>query len=481
MACSFAAGALVTAAALQACVGSMLPTSGGSMTGPLTLEAPAQNAVRNGSLMIGNNKFRRSEFLTGGPHLATFSRVGSASTDQDGVLSYYLVNHAGGAGRVISNLHVATRVDSTPADGVWGFLSTMSSKAAGGNGGRTGHVAGYWQTVRTEVPIPRSSLVEGSRPSALHVADTKNFFTGYARGGGYPISPEHPLSVTVGTTKHDATGVAPDTNGATSGPGMLFLRDSVAAPDRRPGTPVVGSVVGANLWGGVVEYKELIDLPSSKTGIGETLELDWVGNNVDDINARTFISAVLGKQAKDGADVEIGNVIGVWPGANMTATTGGSIKRGLWVGVPFGEAVVDTRQATQKAGANAIWLGDGHRLAVDTSGQRYWSAEGGQLRYRTAAGAAFDIADAGDAKLAGTATARSFAVGPDQVVGARQHGWSAPAGAVLRERLDADWRGEVSGTYREGEVQALSRQISVLTRTLAALVIDLGHHGLIGP
>ncbi len=481
MACSFAAGALLTAAALQGCIGSLLSTEGGTLTGPLTLSAPAQSTVRNGSFAIGNNDFRHMVFQTGGPHLATFSRIGSATTDQDGLLSFYLVNHTGGAGRVIANTHVATQVDTAPADGIWGFLSTLASKSGGGNGGPTGYVAGYWQTVRTGVPIPHSAVLDGSGPTTVRVGDVRDFSTGYTRGAGYPVSPEHPLPVDIGTKRDEITAVTPDQPGAASGPGLLTLRNPIGADERRAGTPVVGSVVGANLWGGVIEYKEQVDLPSSKSGIGQTLELDWVGNNVDDANGRTFVSAVLGKNKKDGADVEIGNVIGVWPGANMTATTGGSIGRGLWVSVPFREAILDTRRATQRSGANAIWLAEGHHLAMDASGQRYWSAERGVLHYQTGAGPVFEIAEGGDARFAGRLSAKSVAVGPDQVVGPRQGGWSLPSGRVSRERLDADWALRASDTYRPDEMRAVGNQLSAVSRQLGALVTDLAHHGLIGP
>lgn len=481
MPCSFAAGALITAAAIQGCISSMLPVTGGTLTGALTLAAPGRNTVRGGSLFVGDSDFLRSTFHTRGPQLATFSRVGSATTDQASVLSYYLVNHAGGAGHVIPNMHVETSVTSSPADGIWGFLSSLSSNAAGGNGGATGHVAGYWQTVRTGVPIPRTTVTGASGATSIRVADVSNFFVGYGRGVGYPISPEHPLAVTIGTTRHEVTGVSPDAKGATYGPGVLTFGQPVAVADSRVGNPVSGSVVGANLWAGVIEYHEQVDLPSSRSGEGQTLELDWVGNNVDDANARTFISAVLGKNAKDGADVEIGNVIGVWPGANASRTAGASFKRGFWVSLPFSEAVIDTRMATQKRGANAIWLAEGHRIAMDESGKRYFDLEGGRLSYRTEAGPAMSIAASGDAGFRGSVTAESFRVGPDQVVGVRQTGWAPPVGRIARERLNADWNPDPSRGDRSEEMRAMTTQLRIVTRSLAALVTDLSRHGLIGP
>jgi hypothetical protein len=472
---------MVTAAAIQGCVASLLPVTGGTLTGPLTLAAPAGNTVRNGSLTVGDSDFFRSSFQTRGPQVALFSRVGSATTDKAVVHSFYLVNHPGGAGHVIPNMLVETSVNSSPADGIWGFLSTLASNAGGGNGGATGHVAGYWQTVRTGVPIPHTTLAAPSNGSSVRVADVSHFATGYTKGVGYPVSPEHPLAVTIGGGRHEVTGVRPDAKGASSGPGVLTLSRSLPPTEARPGTPVQGEVVGANLWGGVIEYHEQVDLPSSRSGMGQTLELDWVGNNVDDANARTFVSAVLGKNAKDGADVEIGNVIGVWPGANATAAGGASIKRGFWVGLPFSEAVIDTRKATQRRGANAIWLAEGHRIALDASGKHYLDAEGGVLAYRTDSGTGMSIAPSGDAGFGGSVAAKSFRVGADQVLGARQTGWPMPVGRVARERLNANWEPEAGKGDRREEMRAVADQLRAVTRTLAALITDLSRHGLIGP
>ncbi len=491
MACGFAAGAMVTAAAIQGCIASLLPVTGGKLTGPLTLAAPAGNTVRNGSLTVGDSDFFRSSFQTRGPQVAIFSRVGSATTDKAVVHSFYLVNHPGGDGHVIPNMLVETSVNSSPADGIWGFLSTLASNAGGGNGGATGHVAGYWQTVRTGVPIPRSTIAAPSHGSAagaadirvadIRVADISNFGTGYTRGVGYPVSTEHPLTVTIGAGRNEVTGVTPDVEGATSGPGVLTLSQPIPPAEARPGAPVRGAVVGANLWGGVIEYHEQADLPSSRSGMGQTLELDWVGNNVDDANARTFVSAVLGKDAKDGSDVEIGNVIGVWPGANATATGGASIRRGFWVGLPFSEAVIDTRRATQRNGANAIWLAEGHRIALDASGKHYLEAEGGVLAYRTDAGTGLSIAPSGDAGFGGSVAAKSFRVGADQVLGARRTGWPLPVGTVSRERLDANWNPNAAKGDGAEEMRAVTDQLRTVTRTLAALITDLSRHGLIGP
>src|SRR6185437_2393401 len=354
---------------VDAQAGARLSTAGGTLSGTLTVSGAGQNKVQNGSLYVGNSDFQHTVLSTSGPQTALFNKVGSATTDQSVLQSFYLVNHAGGTGHVINNMFVGTSVSSTPADGIWGFLSSLTSSSGGGNGGATGHVAGYLQTVRSAVPVPNSTITAASTGTSVRVADVTNFFTGYTVGVGYPLSTTHPLPVLINGSPYSVTACTPDTPGATSGPGILTLSTSIAPADGVAGKPVVGLVNGANLWGGVIEYHEQVDLPSSQSGFGQTLELDWVGNNVDDADTRCFISAVVGKNAATGTDVEIGNVIGVWPGNGSTRTTGASIKRGMQVNVTFSQAIIDARNATQRSGANAVWLADRQTVAFSTDGK----------------------------------------------------------------------------------------------------------------
>ncbi|MBN9563844.1 MAG: hypothetical protein J0H14_24440 [Alphaproteobacteria bacterium] len=354
---------------VDAQAGSRLSTAGGTLTGTLTVSGAGQNTVQNGSLYVGNSDFQHTVLSTSGPQTALFNKVGSATTDTSVTQSYYLVNHSGGTGHVINNLFVGTSVSSTPADGIWGFLSNLTSSSGGGNGGATGHVAGYLQTVRSAVPIPNSTITATATGTTMRIADVTNCFTGYTAGVGYPLSTMHPLPVLINGNPYSVIACTPDTAGATSGPGTLTLSTSIAPADGVAGKSVIGVVKGANLWGGVIEYHEQVDLPSSQSGFGQTLELDWVGNNVDDADTRCFISAVVGKNAATGTDVEIGNVIGVWPGNGSTGTTGASIKRGMQVNVTFSQAIIDGRNATQRVGANAIWLADRQTVSFSSDGK----------------------------------------------------------------------------------------------------------------
>ena len=238
---------------------SRLSTGGGVVSGPLNLAGNAQNKVQNGSLYVGNSDFQHTVLSTSGPQTALFNKVGSTTSDSSVVQSYYLVNHTGGAGRVINNLAIGTTVSSTPADGVWGLLSSLTSSSGGGNGGTTGHVGGYFQTVRAGVPIPSSAITSTAGGTSVHVADISNFLTGYTGGTGYPISAAHPLPVTINGNPYSVIACTPDTAGFVNGPGTLTLGSAIAPNDGAAGKAVIGVVNGANLWGGVIEYHEQVD------------------------------------------------------------------------------------------------------------------------------------------------------------------------------------------------------------------------------
>ena len=57
------------------------------------------------------------------------------------------------------------------------------------------------------------------------------------------------------------------------------------------------------------------------------------------------------------------------------AVADGWYKKFIDTGASFSEAAFDLRKATQKSG-NAIWLQDGHRIAMDTAGSNTISFDG---------------------------------------------------------------------------------------------------------
>lgn len=78
-----------------------------------------------------------------------------------------------------------------------------------------------------------------------------------------------------------------------------------------------------------------------------------------------------------------------------------------------------------------------------------------------------------------TITVNAVNVGANQVVAARQTGWNAPTGSLLRGTLAA-YAGQTMGaTYSQTAAQANDDALKAVSQTLAALITDLRTHGLI--
>lgn len=133
----------------------------------------------------------------------------------------------------------------------------------------------------------------------------------------------------------------------------------------RSGAPA-GGKVGVPLEAAVIEFRDASGLSTATTGLARTLELDMFVNGSDDLAGavgREVMPIVLGKANAADASPTITSVIGVYP----VAGDGVHIKRGItWAGsLNFDQSLFDTRDSVQGASAAAVWLKDGHKLAMD--------------------------------------------------------------------------------------------------------------------
>lgn len=140
-------------------------------------------------------------------------------------------------------------------------------------------------------------------------------------------------------------------------------------------TAVTGGAVGASIVAHVAEMHDFVDQPSSTRGAALTLELDWAGNNVDDDDSTGVVSIDLSLANTAGSDLLVGNGIGFY-GNTHTA-----IKRVFDVNVGFTQAALDTRDATQKTGANAVWLATGHHIALSSDGAWAIASDGNGIQF----------------------------------------------------------------------------------------------------
>jgi hypothetical protein len=117
------------------------------------------------------------------------------------------------------------------------------------------------------------------------------------------------------------------------------------------------------LWAACIEYRDTTGLPSSAANNSLTIEMDWMGNGLDNANSRTIQSLVVGQHNTSGPAVEVSSVIGVWLAQGST----GSVKSVFSINIPFSHAVLDTSPATSIGNAPAIMLAAGQAIAFDTT------------------------------------------------------------------------------------------------------------------
>ena len=133
------------------------------------------------------------------------------------------------------------------------------------------------------------------------------------------------------------------------------------------------------LWAACLEMRDTTGRPSSWSNASLTVEMDFIGNGLDDANNRQIQSLVVQQHDTSGAPVEVSNIVGVYLAGGST----GHAKNVFGIGIPFSRAVLDTTYATQMAGASAIRLSAGHSIAFESSGNNYlaFDSSSGTLRW----------------------------------------------------------------------------------------------------
>jgi hypothetical protein len=117
------------------------------------------------------------------------------------------------------------------------------------------------------------------------------------------------------------------------------------------------------MWSAYVEYRDTTGNPSSWTNASVSVEMDWIGNGVDDANQRQILSLVLGQNNLSGTPAELSTAVGV----SLAAGSAGKVYRVFDVNVPYSISVLDTTNATQLAGAAAIRLAAGQTIAFEAT------------------------------------------------------------------------------------------------------------------
>jgi len=161
----------------------------------------------------------------------------------------------------------------------------------------------------------------------------------------------------------------------------------------------------AELWGAVIEARDLTGNPSSQTGVLQTLELDMFVNGADDLSSqigRTVLPMVFGQHNTGGAQAQISDGISmnVPPGHNVT------VVNPIRVSVPFSACGLDFHSSTPAPGAKILWGYDNTPIALDTAGNATvrWDANTQRFKVAWAGHDIFSIDTSGNLRITGHLT-----------------------------------------------------------------------------
>ncbi len=168
-----AGAALANAAAAQSLANAALPSTGGTLTGDLS--------VTTSHVYAGADDFaavRAQGRPADGKAMLYVNKIGSSATDANLISSYYYVNDTGGSGspRLVNNFQA--NVVSTPVSGMWLTHLGITSSAVGGNQGQNGHLAADLQAIRDGATPIGNTTVQTSLASSspnLAVINLANF------------------------------------------------------------------------------------------------------------------------------------------------------------------------------------------------------------------------------------------------------------------------------------------------------------------
>lgn len=416
----------------------------------------------------------------------------------------YTVTHTGGTlGSVNSGLRLNGRVWSTPTSAIWAQTILFDSQAGSPNGFDNG-ILGYNSTM-TRSLVPGSTYLYAAQTATsgtvLTFASTSGVQVGQTVGGsgiaaGTAVTAVTPTSVTISKSitatvpsgnRIDFYNSALPTSAPTSsgnvlqftntagvtvgqqvsgaGIGSATFVKAVSPTTVTLSQPVTGTVpsgtpinifwVGSAIWGANFSVIEGTNQPSSVTGGVAVLELDYSGNGADDSQIvgisgqRQMFPINISKRISTGANLGIGTVMGVYSATDGSVT----VNNVHLIRTQFNTAVLNPVGAVQSSGANAIWLADGHRIALSSDGSKRinWDPSAGQFALSSGRSEVFTVDAVGNGSSAG----RFTAAGP-----VTASGFLAASGTFTRAILDATSASQAPGANAvwlgDGQTIALS-------------------------
>ena len=340
--------------ALQTAGGTYLPLSGGTMTGEIIVNGPLEAA-----------KFENTAIYASGVIIRPIGQYESAPATGTRANLQSVVNTATTGGKASDTVTYGglyyTSIYGAPNNYFYSLGSVLSYHSTGGGTGQhTSHMASALRDMAATQPTTTVATTLGAPGNVVAVADVTNLQTPYT------------MPITINGNPYMQLAVS----GAT-GPGNITVSTTVPVADGTAGNTVMGNN-NPPMWGSNIYLINSTGLDSQHTNSDTGIELSMHCNGLDNGGSPLFGSAgglrtimnVLGAQQNSaGTAAEIGQ------GLNVAAiSTNFSWKRIIAVGGTFSQSAFDARGATQGASGNAIWLHQGHYLAMDDSGANQASA-----------------------------------------------------------------------------------------------------------
>jgi hypothetical protein len=351
----------------QGASGTYLPLSGGTMTGGLIVDGPAEAA-----------SFKRSSTSAPGVQITPIGMYDTLPTNTSTQQVFSWINLGQGRGGTyftptFSGKFGATVYGSLDQSAI-GLIGQVDFSGNGGVGQHAGIQAYANRYKNIAQPTTTVSTTLSSPAATISIADVSMF------------QYEHQPILINGNPYLQVA------HSGTSGPGTISVERNIPVADGTAGNTVTGQA-NPSLWGLNININDDTGgqgITSSKLSnylVG--CELDLQCSGLDDSGPLTFGSPggvrsmmiMIGVGGTSGNPAEIGDgiVIGPSGGSNI------SWKRFYRASGTFSQSAFDTRGATEQTSARAVWLATGHRIAFDTAGAVVMtSADGATLQSNNA-------------------------------------------------------------------------------------------------
>lgn len=310
-----------------------LPLVGGTVSpGPLTVSNPATYAPGATIDPVG-----QYESPPAGPNPSPAWRPNFAS----------YINTAANGGHfgdaTLNSGMFVTTIYGAPGFNVFNLAGLVTYQGTGGSGHQCALV-GYANR-NTAAPQPTTTVATtlGAPSYTLQVTDVTNLQVPY------------PMPIMINGHPYIQTAVS-----GVSGTGTITLSTQVSVVDGTGGNTVQGNN-NPQMWGANIYSADNTGLPSSKTNASLGMELDIVASGLDDANVRSAQTIVLANHTGVG-------IAEFFSALSISGGSGTQAKQIITTNAAFQQSALDTRQATQLSGANAIWLAQGHAVAFDAQG-----------------------------------------------------------------------------------------------------------------